>query len=320
MNTTVHDPAGSTTAETSSNAGITAIDVSAEQLSADLATKDILGDVLHGQGRFREAESLLKDVLEQRKVALNQSDDHPDVLRTKNSLAGVLKSQHNFTEAEDLFRQILASDRRVLGDNDFNTLTSMTNLAEVLLLQGKNTEETRAFAHQTVTLSKEHAGPEHPETMILMDNLANLLAGQQQFDEAEQMSREALKLRQKVLRKEHPQIGTSMNNLAAILSRAGKYQEAEDMHRQALVLCQSEAEKFTSVSNLAGIMEKQGRYDESEDLFQQAAKLSADALGHDDGRSRSCRRDLAGILTKQGKYAEAEEVLLELQLPVETSA
>jgi Flp pilus assembly protein TadD len=79
-------------------------------------------------------------------------------------------------------------------------------------------------------------GPEHPNTLAIMSNLALVLNSQGKYEEAEVMNRQTLALREKVIGPEHPDTLVSMSNLAAVLDRQGKYEEAEVMNRQTLSL------------------------------------------------------------------------------------
>lgn len=67
-----------------------------------------------------------------------------------------------------------------------------------------------------------------------MNNLAFVLRSQGNYEEVEQIHRQALALRERVLGKEYPDTLGSMNNLASVLSSQGKYEEAEQIHQQSI--------------------------------------------------------------------------------------
>ncbi|PVH71367.1 hypothetical protein DL98DRAFT_435313, partial [Cadophora sp. DSE1049] len=71
--------------------------------------------------------------------------------------------------------------------------------------------------------------PEHPDTLMSMNNLAAALTGQGKYVEAEEINRQTLELSQKVLGPEHPDTLMSINNLAVAVSRQGKYEAAEPL-------------------------------------------------------------------------------------------
>ncbi|KAK2005502.1 TPR-like protein [Colletotrichum eremochloae] len=107
--------------------------------------------------------------------------------------------------------------------------------AESNELLGKYSEAEQMH-RQTLELKEKVLGPENPDTLSSMNNLALVLDSQGKYEEAEQMHRQTLELREKVLGPENPDTLASMNNLALVLDSQGKYEEAEQMHRQTLEL------------------------------------------------------------------------------------
>lgn len=74
----------------------------------------------------------------------------------------------------------------MLGKEHPNTLSSMNNLAWVLVRQG-NYDEAEQIHRQTLALRETVLGKEHPDTLASMNNLAVLLDYQGNYDEAKQI-------------------------------------------------------------------------------------------------------------------------------------
>jgi len=70
------------------------------------------------------------------------------------------------------------------------------------------------------------------------NNLADSLARQGKYDEAEKIEREVLAVMKRVLGAEHSDTLTTAGNLADSLSRQEKYDEAEKMEREVLAVIQ----------------------------------------------------------------------------------
>jgi tetratricopeptide (TPR) repeat protein len=87
---------------------------------------------------------------------------------------------------------------------------------------------------QATSLWNQVLGPEHPDTLISMSNLAVVLDDQGNHEEAEAIDRLTLAQREKVLGSEHPDTLISMSNLAWVLYNQGKHEEAEAMDRLTL--------------------------------------------------------------------------------------
>ena len=64
-------------------------------------------------------------------------------------------------------------------------------------------------------------GPDHPDTLRSVNNLALLYIDERRYVEAEPLSKRLLEARERVLGKDHPDTLTSVNNLAGLYYRAG---------------------------------------------------------------------------------------------------
>ncbi|CUS08030.1 unnamed protein product, partial [Tuber aestivum] len=64
-------------------------------------------------------------------------------------------------------------------------------------------------------------GPDHPNTLSSLNNLAIVLQYQRKFIESETMHRRALEGRKKVLGLDHPDTLNSLKNLAIVLESQG---------------------------------------------------------------------------------------------------
>jgi len=89
---------------------------------------------------------------------------------------------------------------------------------------------------QALELSEKVLGPEHPDTLASMNNLALVLDSQGKYEAAEEMQRQAIELKEKVLGPEHPDTLASMDNLTLVLDSQGKYEAAEEMQRHLAVI------------------------------------------------------------------------------------
>ena len=277
-----------------------------DDLRSSLATKDCLGAVLTKQGRYEEAETLLKEVLDTRE-RLGESRTSSDMLRTMNNLGAAYGHQGRFIEAETLHRQVLESDKQSLGYKHASTITAMHNLASSLLDQNK-LDEAHNLQQHALQLSQKVHGPEAPETLTTMGNLGNILLHQHKYEQGEIVSRETLKLRQKVLRSHHPDIGNAMSNLSVAFRKQGKVDEFEELQRQIAAFHQSKMEDMTGMSDIAKSPANSGHYDKLEQSLQERLRQSVESLGINSPKARSDMGELGNVLIRNGKYKEAEEV------------
>ncbi|CAG1963156.1 unnamed protein product, partial [Fusarium graminearum] len=69
--------------------------------------------------------------------------------------------------------------------------------------------------------SKEKLGPDHPDTLTSMANLASTFWNQGRWEEAEKLEVEVMEARKEKLGPDHPDTLTSMANLASTYRNQG---------------------------------------------------------------------------------------------------
>lgn len=173
--------------------------------------------------------------------------------------------------------------------------------------------EAEKMHRRALELRKSALGPEHPDTLGIMNNLGLVLHSQEKYEEAGNMHRKTLELRKLVLGPGNPDTLDSMNNLGLVLHSQEKYQEARDMHYQTLGLRKSilgpeHPSALSSMNNLALVLDSQGNYEEAEEVHRQTLEMRKLVLGSNHRQTLSSMNNLALILDSRGKYEEAEEV------------
>ena len=154
-------------------------------------------------------------------------------------------------------------------------------------------------------------GPEHPDTLTSVNNLAVLLESQGNYGAAEPLYRRALEARERVLGPEHPDTIILVNNLAALLDSQGDYAAAESLHRRALeaqerVLGPEHPDTLTTVSNLAELLEKANHSGEAEPLHKRLLDVQERKLGAEHPDFLRGMNQYSHLLRKLGRAAEAE--------------
>jgi tetratricopeptide (TPR) repeat protein len=168
----------------------------------------------------------------------------------------------------------------------------------------------KASHRKVLSLRKEVLGPEHPDTLTSMNNLALVLGSQGKYEDADTMTRQTLAQREKVLGLEHLDTLTSMNNLAGVLNRQGKYKQAETMHRQTLAISEKmlmpkHPFRLTSMSNLALVLDSQGKYKVAKVMNWQTLVRREKVLGLEHPDTLMSMYCLAYLLAKQYRVDES---------------
>jgi tetratricopeptide (TPR) repeat protein len=148
-------------------------------------------------------------------------------------LAIALTTRGRYAEAEQMERQLLELQRRVLGREHPNTLTTTGNLAISLSSLGRHAEAER-MQRELLRVQLRVLGAEHRDTLSTNGHLSASLSGQGKHVEAERMQRELLERQRAVLGAQHPDTMETTDNLAVALIGQGKHVEAELMRRELL--------------------------------------------------------------------------------------
>jgi len=172
-------------------------------------------------------------------------------------------------------------------------------------------DTAREWSKLALMLSERALGPEHPQTLTSVNNLAYLLKTTGDYAAAEPLYRRALDASERVLGPEHPDTLISVNNLAALLESTGDYAAAEPLYRRALsvrehVLGPEHPRTLTSVNNLACLLQSTGDYAAAEPLYRRALDAKERVLGPEHPSTLTSVNNLAGLLETTGDYAAAE--------------
>ncbi len=168
---------------------------------------------------------------------------------------------------------------------------------------------------QTLEIQRRVFGPEHPDTLFSMNNLAVSYDGLGKHAQAEALFNQTLDLKRRVLGPEHPSTLNTMNELAGAYVSQGKYAQAEPLYKQTLeirrrVLGPENRDTIETATNLARGYQEQGNFAASESLARGIVEI--DRRKQTDGWQRFGARSLLGAsLAGQKKFAEAERLLLE---------
>jgi tetratricopeptide (TPR) repeat protein len=171
------------------------------------------------------------------------------------------------------------------------------------------------LSEETFRLRKVKLGPDHPETLRSMSNLADNYRAAGRLDAALPLLEEVLRLRKAKFGDDHPDILTSMNNLALGYRDAGKLDAALPLFEGAARGV--ERRKFLHqhaagiVANTADCLERLRQFDAAEAWRRKWLAVVKDQSGPD---SPAYAAGLAGLglnLVNQKKWADAEQALRE---------
>ncbi len=259
-----------------------------------------LGVTLQHQDRQFEAEPLLREAYETRRRVLGP--DHRDTLTSLRNMWIVLLDLGRMAEAEPLCREDLERLQNWRGPLDEGRRLALVDvcnaMAQILGMQGRAAEAEPGFRATVARLRKE-AGDESPVTVSAIFGLARLLQGLPKLDEAEELTREAVRLAERLPEGPDSLLAHDARmTLGGVLWSRGRFD-------QSLPLFTAEAERMRAAygpahvltlmttANVAINYRSTGRLEEAADLFKAT---------FEEARKAGCERDLASYF---GSYMDA---------------
>ena len=198
------------------------------------------------------------------------------------------KSTAQLNEAQDLYKRSTA-------------LTRAGKYAEALPL-----------AQQALASAEKALGPDHPELVFPLIQLATLYGKQNRYADAEAASKRALALSEKAFAPGDPRVAASLSNLAIIYHDEGRFSEAEPLLKRTLGIYEAingdSHDTAQSLNNLAAVYDAEGRYAEAEALHKRALVIGEKLFGDDNPELVYTLNNLALLYFNRGRYADAEQL------------
>ncbi|KAL4963605.1 uncharacterized protein BDV14DRAFT_201795 [Aspergillus stella-maris] len=129
----------------------------------------LLAQVKARLGRLAEAESIYKNLIELQTSKLGLED--LDTLTYTQGLASTYNQQRRYKESEQLQRQVLTAQKKVLGEDHPDRLSSMSVLAAMLRWGLRRKRESEAVQEECTRLTEKRFGPDHPDTIESKERL-----------------------------------------------------------------------------------------------------------------------------------------------------
>jgi serine/threonine protein kinase/tetratricopeptide (TPR) repeat protein len=168
------------------------------------------------------------------------------------------------------------------------------------------------------------SGPEHPDTLAAMQDLANSYDSAGRLDEALKLREQVLTVRRKVLGPEHPNTFGVAANLANSYEEARRWDEALKLREEVLafsrkVLGREHQRTLGAMLNLANSYENAGRRDEALKLREEAIPLHHKLNGAENPLTLTMMLTMMGSLANSydsagrlGESLKLREQVLEL--------
>lgn len=253
-----------------------------------LMARDGLGVIYRIQGRLRDAENILSEVL---RISDQQlGPDHIDSLVTANNLAIVYKNTGQYEKARNLSERTRAKLERNHDLSDRTVMKIKLDNSQILgsvyryLGQPSMAEPSLLEAFEGF---RDLWGPRDRETLGAAASLAAFYAAQGRYREAEKMYSQTFQDHEEVFGKNHPQTIQVLLGKASACSLLLQLEEAQQQYQNAL---ERSAESSlgpkhpirTKILEGLGLCHREkGEFDEAEELYRQVVENNREILGPD---------------------------------------
>ncbi len=238
--------------------------------------------------------------------------DRPQVeARLRQAIGLAYLTLGRLEDAEEHLQTSLDIRRRLLGEENADTLRSAVNLAALRHEQGR-AEDAETLLREAVEGLEKLVGPDDPMTLGALSNLAVIRSDRAADDEAVALHRRVLESQRRVLGPTHDDTLGSLVNLSNLLVSMGRLDEAEPLAREAVegferVHGPEKPYTLVALSNLAMLEAKRGNVVEAETMMQRVYETRARVLGPHNGDTLGSLGNLGSIRAARGDVAGAEE-------------
>lgn len=168
---------------------------------------------------------------------------------------------------------------------------------------------------RALDLRRHVLGPEHPETIGNMVDLAEILRTQGKYAAAENLFTAALEVNERRHRDEDKATLGARNGLALLaMNPHSDFRRAEELDSKNLevqrrVLGEADPMTLATMNNLAALLVREGKFGQAEVLYKQVVDVKKRVLGEDHPSTLISMNGLAVLYRNQGRYPEAEALM-----------
>jgi len=239
-----------------------------------------LGSIYQKLGKFEQADSLLRNVVDQRKSLYGA--DSAEVAESLTELGLLRSDQAYLEEAERLVGQGLAMAKRHLPPKHPAIAKATLAFGKVLAERGSYAQAIDALNEVVRLQSAPGVAPADLATSL--STLADAQYSAGHYDVCSSLYNRVLEMHRQIYGARHPLIANDLGSLAAVQRDLGYYSEAEGLDRQALDIAQSyygdnHPKTAGRLTALAESFTYQKKYNEAVSALEQALAIQERVYG-----------------------------------------
>ncbi|XP_007943786.1 tetratricopeptide repeat protein 19, mitochondrial [Orycteropus afer afer] len=208
-------------------------------------TYDLMANLAFIRGQLENAEKLFKATMSYLlgggmkqednaiiEISLKLASIYAAQNRQEFALAGyefcISTLEEKMEKEKELAEDIMSVEEKA---NTYLLLGMCLDSYARYLLFTKQPSQAQKMYEKALQISEEIQGERHPQTIVLMNDLATTLDAQGHFDEAFVYVQRASDLAREI---KHPELHIVLSNLAAILMHKEQFSQAKEIYQEAL--------------------------------------------------------------------------------------
>jgi serine/threonine-protein kinase len=273
----------------------TAVELFGHEHATTIAIKLDLAEVLSEHRDLKRADRYLREVLATRRRLLGSVNVH--VAETLDRLAATATLRGDYAEAARLLEEALDIHLALAPSGHPLILESLINLAGALDMQGDHARAKEYYGQaephlrNALKMHRGALGDHHVMTLILINELGELLYAMDRPDEALQLFRRALTVssemideKQQVSKRARNNHATLQVNLATVLQDRGDIDDAEQLFQAALATRREQLgpvhlDVADILESLAEIALQRGDTEKSKEALEHTLRIRREFLG-----------------------------------------
>jgi tetratricopeptide (TPR) repeat protein len=171
----------------------------------------------------------------------------------------------------------------------------------------------RKLEEEALDASLRRLGDEHPDTLLVMDDLAQTMFAQGDLAGARELFEQVVETSRRVWGAEHPDTLSAMSSLAVTIHQQGDLPRARELQEEVLeafrlVLGAEHPYTLRTMGNLALTLSAQGDLAGARELHAQVLEAFERVLDAEHPHTLTAMSSLAGVVCAQGDLARAREL------------
>jgi TonB family protein len=168
-------------------------------------------------------------------------------------------------------------------------------------------EEAQTLLARALTVSETRIGDDHPDLVILLNDLVRLCLKQSAYAFAEPLLLRLLAIKQSK-GADHPEVATVLASLGAVRQSMGRHESAEQLWRRVLeirerTLAPNHLAVATAIEHLAEACVARGKLAEALALYQRAQPIRTMTLGAEHPSLRVSRERVADLQLQASEFS-----------------